>query len=377
MLASQAEVNPAAAAFSAWATTSSTLDPPMLIAIFMCRNVRRVRCLRHRGGTGASPLRSSVICRRPVRAEDEGLAEGFRLAVLVPTGDDVDAGDRGLAGLHQAAGDDGRPCIEARRRSNPPRVAFSPCDIAVDADEIDADLPRTTDPNVVDPLVKAAAMWLPCRTHGLSPLGLMTEDPDAVRIGPVDVEHERQQGRSSSHIRISGRRGSRLVTAVAPLLLAGTFGACGGDDESADETTTTQDETTSTTAPEETTTTEDDDADTTTTAAGTATTIAAEIDEAWRATAVEFRADTPGTEHEFDCPPDGFEDSVWGTDIYTDDSSVCTAAVHAGFITFEDGGTVTISIEGPQESFDASERNGVTSLEYPAWPGSFSVVSAD
>ena len=110
--------------------------------------------------------------------------------------------------------------------------------------------------------------------------------------------------------------------------------------------------------------------------AGEPGTTVAQVDDPWKATAVQFRAEPIGTEHEFECPGGGEPDTVWGTDIYTDDSSVCTAAVHAGAITVEDGGTVTIRLEGEQDSFEASERNGIASLEYPAWPGSFSVVDA-
>jgi hypothetical protein len=146
--------------------------------------------------------------------------------------------------------------------------------------------------------------------------------------------------------------------------------ACGGDDdESADDTTTTEAEETTTTEAETTTTDE-----ASTTEAEPTTTAAA---EPWVAHAADHRADPIGTEHEYECPPDGIEDSIWGTDIYTDDSSVCNAAVHAGVITYEEGGTVTIVLEGPQESYVGTERNGVTSLDYPSWPGSFSIAGAD
>ena len=46
------------------------------------------------------------------------------------------------------------------------------------------------------------------------------------------------------------------------------------------------------------------------------------------------------------CPPEGQAYTVWGTEIYTDDSSVCTAAVHAGLINFENGGEVFIAVRG-------------------------------
>ena len=81
-----------------------------------------------------------------------------------------------------------------------------------------------------------------------------------------------------------------------------------------------------------------------------------------------------GQQFEFECPPGGEYDTIWGTDVYTDDSSVCTAAVHAGVITLEDPGTVTIEIRPGEDSYEESERNGVTSQPYPAWGGSFVVI---
>jgi LCCL domain len=164
--------------------------------------------------------------------------------------------------------------------------------------------------------------------------------------------------------------------AVAGLLVTLALAACGGDDDaSADDTTTTEAEETSTTEDEGTTTTAPEGE--TTTEADDSATPEDEIATAWRANAVEHRADPNGTEHDYECPPDGIEDTVWGTETYTDDSSVCNAGVHAGAITYEDGGIVTIVIEGPQESFDGSESFGVTSQDYPAWPGSFSISGVD
>ncbi|MFP2957848.1 M57 family metalloprotease [Myxococcus sp. 1LA] len=64
--------------------------------------------------------------------------------------------------------------------------------------------------------------------------------------------------------------------------------------------------------------------------------------------------------------------AVWGTDIYTDDSNACAAAVHAGAIP-STGGTVTVTIQPGQSSYTASTRNGITTYAYGAWSGSFSV----
>ena len=62
--------------------------------------------------------------------------------------------------------------------------------------------------------------------------------------------------------------------------------------------------------------------------------------------------------------------SVWGTDLYTDDSSVCRAAVHAGVIK-ETGGKVTVYPYGGQDLYTGGERNGIYSSDYGAWPASF------
>jgi hypothetical protein len=72
-----------------------------------------------------------------------------------------------------------------------------------------------------------------------------------------------------------------------------------------------------------------------------------------------------------ECPPDGMVEAVWGTDIYTDDSSICSAAVHAGLITTARGGRVTLQPAGAQQAFSASSRNGVESRDYASWPNAF------
>lgn len=79
----------------------------------------------------------------------------------------------------------------------------------------------------------------------------------------------------------------------------------------------------------------------------------------------------------FECSAGGTGGNVWGTDIYTDDSSICEAAVHAGLIKRASGGVVHFEMSGAQPSFSGSERNGVSSMRYPAWPGSFRFVEIE
>jgi hypothetical protein len=76
----------------------------------------------------------------------------------------------------------------------------------------------------------------------------------------------------------------------------------------------------------------------------------------------------------YQCPPGGRSSLVWGTDTYTSDSSACTAAVHAGLITFAAGGAVTIEIRPGQSSYVGSTRNGITSSDYASWDSSFVFV---
>lgn len=95
----------------------------------------------------------------------------------------------------------------------------------------------------------------------------------------------------------------------------------------------------------------------------------------WHLSAAAFRAYV-GARFAYECPANGTPGTVWGTDVYTDDSSVCTAAVHAGSITVANGGNVTIEMRPGQASYRGSARNGITSREYLTWPGSFVVVGA-
>jgi hypothetical protein len=61
------------------------------------------------------------------------------------------------------------------------------------------------------------------------------------------------------------------------------------------------------------------------------------------------------------------ESSVWGTDVYTDDSGLCRAALHAGVITPQ-GGSITVNRTAGRELYVGSTRNGVTSNDFPAFP---------
>lgn len=94
----------------------------------------------------------------------------------------------------------------------------------------------------------------------------------------------------------------------------------------------------------------------------------------WR-TQADFLRGQNGLQFEFICPPNGTASGrLWGSGLYTDDSSICTAGVHAGVITLSEGGSVTIEIRPGSEVYAPSTRNGITSLSYDYWPGSFVVI---
>ena len=95
----------------------------------------------------------------------------------------------------------------------------------------------------------------------------------------------------------------------------------------------------------------------------------------WSATATSFRGHN-GTHYRYTCPSDGTAGTVWGTADYTDDSSVCTAAVHAGLITLAHGGTVRIAIQPGRSIYTGSTKNGITTRPYGAWSGSFVFVAS-
>ncbi len=93
------------------------------------------------------------------------------------------------------------------------------------------------------------------------------------------------------------------------------------------------------------------------------------------ATQADSQRGRNGQRFTYACPAGGSSSGrLWGTDVYTDDSSVCTAAVHAGLISIATGGTVTIEIRPGTSSYTASQRNGVASKSYGAYPGSFVIV---
>lgn len=174
---------------------------------------------------------------------------------------------------------------------------------------------------------------------------------------------------------------------VAALVLAGC-GGDGDDDDRGDEAPTTEEQAdAATTADDGSTTTApgDEDGGTTDTdeapddtppdtagqgQEGTGAPDEEATDVSWGLDATEYRGQD-GRRIAFLCPPDGEIGSVWGTGTYTDDSSVCSAAVHAGLINTVEGGRVVIEIAPGEDAYEGTEAKGVSSRDYGSWSGSF------
>jgi hypothetical protein len=65
--------------------------------------------------------------------------------------------------------------------------------------------------------------------------------------------------------------------------------------------------------------------------------------------------------------------SIAGTDIYTDDSGLATAAVHAGVLRAGQTGVVRVTILAGRANYSGTTRHGVTSIASTSYPGSYRV----
>ncbi len=61
-------------------------------------------------------------------------------------------------------------------------------------------------------------------------------------------------------------------------------------------------------------------------------------------------------------PAGGVSRTVFGTGTYSSHSSISNAAVHAGLISIQDGGSVTILVRNGLDYYAGSSRNGITSV---------------
>jgi hypothetical protein len=64
---------------------------------------------------------------------------------------------------------------------------------------------------------------------------------------------------------------------------------------------------------------------------------------------------------------------IWGTDVYTTDSNLATAAVHAGLLEPGQTGVLKVTIVPPPNSFAGSLRHGIRSLSYGSYPAAYRI----
>jgi hypothetical protein len=78
---------------------------------------------------------------------------------------------------------------------------------------------------------------------------------------------------------------------------------------------------------------------------------------------IQDLCETPGTTYYFRVT--GVTDaSLWGTDVYTGDSVLASAAVHAGAVKAGEAAVVRVTVMPPLAQYQGSVRNGVTSHDF-------------
>lgn len=78
---------------------------------------------------------------------------------------------------------------------------------------------------------------------------------------------------------------------------------------------------------------------------------------------IQDLCDTPGATYYFRVTG-AADGSVWGTDVYTGDSALATAAVHAGAVKAGETAVVRVRVMPALGQYHGSVRNGVTSHDY-------------
>ncbi len=65
---------------------------------------------------------------------------------------------------------------------------------------------------------------------------------------------------------------------------------------------------------------------------------------------------------------------IWGTGIYTSDSTLAMAAVHAGVLKMGETGVVRVTIVAPPPIFAGSTQHGISSSPYGPFSGAYQIV---
>ena len=87
---------------------------------------------------------------------------------------------------------------------------------------------------------------------------------------------------------------------------------------------------------------------------------------------IQDLCDTPGTTYYFRVTG-AVDGSVWGTDVYTGDSALAVAAVHAGAVNAGEAAVVRVTVMPPLAQYQGSVRNGVSSHDYGRFGAAYRV----
>jgi hypothetical protein len=87
---------------------------------------------------------------------------------------------------------------------------------------------------------------------------------------------------------------------------------------------------------------------------------------------IQDLCETPGTTYYFRVTG-AVDGSVWGTDVYTGDSVLAAAAVHAGAVTPGETAVVRVTVMAPPAQYHGSVRHGVSSHDYGRYGTAYSV----
>lgn len=212
-----------------------------------------------------------------------------------------------------------------------------------------------------------------CLADG-APLVEMASEPTVVIPRPA----EKKKGRLLLWLGITAVAAATVIVAVAGFLI---YKFSGDDNSTGNSRSNRQSSSTSpkpkpspTPSPALTANDEKEDEDT------SATPTIEDAEETtpilWETAASGFKG-TPGKRYTFQCPADGTARAIWGVDIYTDYSSICTAAVHVGIINLKDGGVVTIEYRPGRSIYGSSIRNDITSNSVGEHARSFVILTND
>jgi hypothetical protein len=87
---------------------------------------------------------------------------------------------------------------------------------------------------------------------------------------------------------------------------------------------------------------------------------------------IQDLCDTPGATYYFRVTG-AIDNAVWGTDVYTGDSVLPAAAVHAGALKPGEAAVVRVRVMTPLAHYQGSIRNGVTSHDFGRFGTAYSV----